>query len=75
MKKWAIVLEVGKMIDKILLPIFGITLVMTVVGLVSDAEWTMTAAKVAGYSLLYSLVWFATVLFLVMPKLKEERKV
>lgn len=75
MKKWAIVLEIGKMIDKVLLYVFGIALVMVVVGLISDAEWTMTAVKVGAGALVYSLVWFATVLFLVMPKLKEERKV
>lgn len=72
MKLWTILFEIGKGVDKLLLGLFVIAVVMGVGGWIADAEWVSTAWKVAGYSALYSLIWFILTFFII-GKVKKER--
>ncbi len=67
------ILTIGKLVDRILLFIFMISLVMGIVGLISGAVWTSTAWLVSLFSLGYSLFWFIFVLLFLHNKAREEK--
>ncbi len=75
MKPWTIVFEIGKIIDKLLLGLFIIAIVMGIGGWIADTDWVSTAWKIAGYSALYSLIWFIWFIstFFIIGKVKKER--